>query len=50
MYARPKAGETEEDLLRFQAEFEKQRAENKIKLAATVVSTKIKGKIPKIII
>lgn len=40
MYARPKPGETEEDLLRLQAEFEKQKAENKIKPAATVVSSK----------
>lgn len=46
MYPRPKPGETEEDLLRLQAEFERQKAENKIKPAATVVSSaKVKGKI-----
>lgn len=44
MYARPKPGETEEDLLRLQSEFEKQKAENKIKPAATVVSTKTPSK------
>lgn len=44
MYARPKPGETEEDILRLQAEFEK----NKVKPAATVISNKIKGKILKI--
>lgn len=45
MYARPKPGETEEDLLRLQAEFIKQKTENKIKTAATVVSTKTKGNV-----
>lgn len=44
MYARPKPGETEEDLLRLQAEFERGKAENKIKIAATVVSTRTQGK------
>lgn len=48
MYARPKPGETEEDLLRLQAEFERQKAENKIKLAATVVTNKKKGRLYKI--
>lgn len=46
MYARPKPGETEEDLLRLQAEFERQKAESKIKPAATVVSNKTKGTVP----
>lgn len=50
MYARPKPGETEEDLLRLQEEFQKQKAENKIKPAATVVSNKVKGKLYKIIV
>ncbi|XP_028143374.1 RNA polymerase II-associated protein 1 isoform X2 [Diabrotica virgifera virgifera] len=40
MYARPKPGETEEDLLKLQEEFERNKAENKIQLAATVVSNK----------
>ncbi|KAJ8946887.1 hypothetical protein NQ318_008243 [Aromia moschata] len=39
MYLRPKPGETEEDLLRLQKEFEKNKAENKIQPAATVVSS-----------
>ncbi|KAJ8961047.1 hypothetical protein NQ314_005976 [Rhamnusium bicolor] len=38
MYSRPKPGETEEDLLRLQGEFEKNKAENKVKPAATFVS------------
>lgn len=40
MYARPKPEETDEDLLRLQEEFNRQKSENKIKLAATVVSEK----------
>ncbi|RZC33485.1 RNA polymerase II-associated protein 1 [Asbolus verrucosus] len=40
MYSRPKPNETEEDLLRLQAEFNRQKSENKVKLAATVVSEK----------
>lgn len=43
MYARPKPGETEEDILRLQKEFEKNTAENKLKPAATVISNKTKG-------
>ncbi|XP_044261913.1 RNA polymerase II-associated protein 1 [Tribolium madens] len=46
MYARPKPGETEEDLLRLQEEFNRQQSENKIKLAATVVSEKKDQKPP----
>ncbi|XP_018578046.1 RNA polymerase II-associated protein 1 isoform X2 [Anoplophora glabripennis] len=38
MYSRPKPGETEEDLLRLQEEYEKAKAENKISPAATFVS------------
>lgn len=44
MYSRPKPGETEDDLLRLQEEFEKQKTENKITPAAQVVGDKIKGK------
>ncbi|EFA10420.1 RNA polymerase II-associated protein 1 [Tribolium castaneum] len=40
MYARPKPGETEEDLLRLQEDFNRAQSENKIKLAATVISEK----------
>lgn len=40
MYSRPKPSETDEDLLRMQEEFTKINAENKIKLAATVISNK----------
>ncbi|XP_056635856.1 RNA polymerase II-associated protein 1 [Diorhabda sublineata] len=45
MYSRPKPGETEEDLLRLQKEFEKNKAQNKIIPAATVVSDKTKENI-----
>ncbi|KAG5892354.1 hypothetical protein JTB14_011220 [Gonioctena quinquepunctata] len=40
MYLRPKPCETEEDLLRLQEEFERNKAESKLKPAATFVSNK----------
>ncbi|KAJ3642874.1 hypothetical protein Zmor_025623 [Zophobas morio] len=40
MYSRPTPRETDEDLLRLQEEFARQHSENKVKLAATVVSEK----------
>jgi biotin synthase-like enzyme len=40
MYSRPSPQETDEDLLRLQEEFKRHHSENKIKLAATVVSEK----------
>ncbi|CAH1115181.1 unnamed protein product [Psylliodes chrysocephalus] len=50
MYARPKPGETEEDILRLQKEFEKNTAENKLKPAATVISNKTKDETKKSIV
>lgn len=44
MYARPKPGETQEDLLLLQAEFEKNKLENRIQPAATVISVNTKSK------
>lgn len=43
MYSRPKPGETEEDLLRLQEEYEKNKARNKIKPAANFVSSSNKS-------
>ncbi|CAG9862069.1 unnamed protein product [Phyllotreta striolata] len=44
MYSRPKPGESEEDILRLQQEFEKNKAENKVKLAAKVISNTTQDK------
>lgn len=44
MYSRPKPSETEEDLLRLQEEYEKNKAANKITPAAKFVSLQSKSK------
>lgn len=43
MYKRPKASDTEADILRFQRQFQQEQKENTVKLAATVVSAKKEG-------